>query len=272
MPAKKQITQKTNESKKNTQKVAKVSDSDNDRPIVENDSGNESDVNETKVNLVENDSGDESDVNESKVNPVENDSDESDVDDPKYNKKQVEKKVKDTHIELVTKLTEISAKKKEISKNISTHKDALNKMYKEENDLDKESVKLINLLTKTHTDEVTKAVKNKSKRSGNGGFALKPVPDILYKFIVTNCDLLLSNENYSNTLKELEYDSEKCKILGRPRVFKYLNLIFGYRGLRKGQVVTLDKQTCADFGLDVTSRVLQFHEVHTFISEFYKNA
>jgi hypothetical protein len=267
------------ESKQTKQVINKApeSDSDSDQPIVVN----ESKTSKTKKQVIKpSESDSDSDqpivVNESKTkkqdsnqSDVENDSDESDVDDPKYNKKPVEKKVKDTHSELVTKLSEISIKKKEIGKNISTHKDALNKMYKEDHDLDKESVKLINLLAKTHTDEVAKAVKNKSKRSGNGGFAVKPVPEILYNFIVSNCDLLVSNDKYSALLKELDYDSEKCRVLGRPRVFKYLNLIFGHRGLRKGQVVTLDKQTCTDLGLDVTSRTLEFHQVHTFISEFY---
>ena len=183
---------------------------------------------------------------------VNNDS-ESEEDDPKYNKKPVEKKVKETYLEITTRISTLFAKKKDHAKVISSAKDTLNKLYKEDVEIDKELYKLNTLLPKSHTDEVTLAVKNKSKRKGNGGFKPKPVPEVLLNYFVEN-----------------GLNKEECTVLDRPGVFKRLNQIFVSKGLRTGKDINLDKETCQDLKLDVTQMKIEFNGLHPFIATFYK--
>ena len=272
MPAKKQINQKLTTKdavKKPLANTNNDTDSEDNQVIVAspktngNDNGNDNKVaKKTPIKPnTDSDSDSDSNVPPPVKKPIVQESDESDSSESESESeatskadKKNKKADKESYTSLVAKLDEIYTKKKDHTKVIAQLKETLAKAYKDDIEFDKEAFKIVKLLPKAHSEEVSKSAKQKSQRKGNGGFKTQIVPDVLHKFLVDN------GEN-----------ADECKELKRPELFKKLNNIFGSRNLRNGKVVTLDKKTCSDLQLDVSERVLQFSQVHPFIAEFFNN-
>jgi len=246
-------------SKKATKKVADESDDDEvvvqqtqskskakatKKPVVEDpDSESESIEAEAQVQLEadsEEESGDES---------------EDDVDATDAKDKKKEKKQKESFENLTKRIDTHRTEMKTIDKEISELEKTLKLKEKERNEHERQLNNAIKLLSKTHSDEVTKALKERPKRKGNvnGGFNKEtPVPDVLRSFL----------------------GLADGAAMARPKVMSALNNKFTELKLKDGQNTTLDKATAKALGLGKTGegKVIKFTEFQTFLASFYPKA
>lgn len=209
----------------------------------------------TKKTVVEeSQSDDESEVDVEAVvleSDDESDSeDEAEAADSKGKKK--EKKVKETFEDLTKRIDTYRTDIKTIDKEISELEKLLKTKEKERNEHERQLNNSLKLLSKTHSDEVTKALKERPKRKGNvnGGFNKEqPVPEILRSFL----------------------GLAEGASMARPKVMSALNNKFTELKLKEGQNTTLDKATAKTLGLGKTGegKVIKFTEFQTFLASFY---
>ncbi len=190
------------------------------------------------------------------------DSDDSDSDDESESeseteakdKKTKEKKQKESFEDLTKRIDSLQETKKTVDKEISELEKQLKTKQKEYDNCERELKSALKLLSKTHNDEVTKAIKARPKRKGNvnGGFnKLETVPSVLREFL----------------------GFEKDTQMARPKLMSALNNKFNELGLKKGQDTTLDKKTAKALGLgkDGEGRVIKFTEFQSFLADFFKS-
>jgi hypothetical protein len=163
----------------------------------------------------------------------------------------IEKK-KETFSDLLTKLEDSRLSMKKKQKEINELKLQIKSKEKEYNDFERQCNSILKLLTKSHSDEVNKARKEKPKRKGNvnGGFNKEhPVPEVLISF--------------------LGLAENAC--MSRPKVMSALNNKFTQLGLKNGQNTTLDKSTVKALKLnkEEDGRVIKFTEFQSFLASFY---
>lgn len=239
-------------SKKATKKV--IEESDDEEEVVQ-----QTKVKATKkaaVTVDENsddDSEDEVVAQESEDDSEDESEEEADVSDSKGKKKG--KKQKETFEELTKRLDTHRTDMKIIDKEISELEKTLKIKEKERNEHERQLNSALKLLSKTHSDEVTKALKERPKRKGNvnGGFNKEqPVPDILRGFL----------------------GLPDGASMARPKVMSALNNKFTELKLKDGQNTTLDKPTAKALGLGKTGegKVIKFTEFQTFLASFYPKA
>jgi hypothetical protein len=179
--------------------------------------------------------------------------DEADADDSKGKKK--EKKQKESFEDLTKRIDTHRTEMKTIDKEISELEKTLKTKEKERNEHERQLNSAIKLLSKTHSDEVTKALKERPKRKGNvnGGFNKEqPVPEVLRSFL----------------------GLADGAAMARPKVMSALNNKFTELKLKDGQNTTLDKATAKALGLGKTGegKVIKFTEFQTFLASFYPKA
>ena len=169
-------------------------------------------------------------------------------------KKSKEKKSKESVKEILTQVDGYLLDIKSIDKEILEIKKLLKIKEKKRNDIERQYHSKIKPLSKLHSDEVTKARKEKTKRkvkNPTGGFnSLQPVPEILIKFLNL---------------------SEEDKCLTRPQVVSKLSNKFAQLGLKKGQNTTLNKEVVKELGLDKSyiDKVIEFGKFQTFLKGFF---
>ena len=195
-----------------------------------------------KTEVVEEDSDEE----------VDSESESSDSEDEAVEKKTKEKKTKESFEELTKKLEALRGDIKDVNKEISELEKQLKSREKVRNDYERQCNAIVKVLSKTHTDEVNKAIKSKPKRKGNvnGGFNKEqPVPEVLAKFL----------------------GLEEGASMARPKVMSALNNKFTELKLKDGQNTTLDKATAKALGLgkEGDGKVIKFTEFQSFLKTFY---
>ena len=182
----------------------------------------------------------------------ESESESDDSEDETVEKKTKEKKTKESFEELTKKLEALRSDIKDVNKEISEHEKQLKSREKVRNDYERQCNAIVKVLSKTHTDEVNKAIKSKPKRKGNvnGGFNREqPVPEVLAKFLGLSDDVNMA----------------------RPKVMSALNNKFTELKLKDGQNTTLDKATAKALGLgkEGDGKVIKFTEFQSFLKTFY---
>lgn len=162
------------------------------------------------------------------------------------------KKVKESFEELNKRIESYQIGMKSIMKEISELEKNLKTKKKEYDDCDRQLKNAIKLLSKAHTDEITKVHKEKPKRKGNanGGFN-KPtlVPETLRLFL----------------------DLDEGTMMARPKVMSAFNNKLSELGLKEGQIARLDKSTAKALGLGKAGdgKEIKFGEFQTFLASFY---
>jgi hypothetical protein len=244
-------------SKKSTKKVVEESESESEEEVVQQP---KSKAKATKkaapVEEVEesaSDSESDEEANEQADSGSDSESDEeADVADAKKKK---EKKQKETFEELTKRIDSHRTNMKNIDKEISELEKTLKTKEKERNEHERQLNNALKLLTKTHSDEVTKALKERPKRKGNvnGGFNKEqPVPEVLRTFL----------------------GLAEGATMARPKVMSALNNKFTELKLKEGQNTTLDKATAKALGLGKAGegKLIKFTEFQTFLASFYPKA
>jgi hypothetical protein len=183
---------------------------------------------------------------------VDSESDSSGSEDEAVEKKTKEKKTKESFEELTKKLEALRSDIKDVNKEISELEKQLKSREKVRNDYERQCNAIVKVLSKTHTDEVNKAIKSKPKRKGNvnGGFNKEqPVPEVLAKFL----------------------GLDEGASMARPKVMSALNNKFTELKLKDGQNTTLDKATAKALGLgkEGDGKVIKFTEFQSFLKTFY---
>ena len=176
----------------------------------------------------------------------------SESEDEAVEKKTKEKKTKESFEELTKKLEGLRSDIKDVNKEISELEKQLKSREKVRNDYERQCNAIVKVLSKTHTDEVNKAIKSKPKRKGNvnGGFNKEqPVPEVLARFL----------------------GLEEGASMARPKVMSALNNKFTELKLKDGQNTTLDKATAKALGLgkEGDGKVIKFTEFQSFLKTFY---
>jgi len=241
-------------SKKATRKVAEESDSEEE--VVQQ---TKSKAKATKKAAVVEEPESESEEVEAQVeSESEDESDdeseeEADAADTKGKKK--EKKQKESFDDLTKRIDTHRTEMKNIDKEISELEKTLKSKEKERNEHERQLNNALKLLSKTHSDEVTKALKERPKRKGNvnGGFNKEqPVPEVLRSFL----------------------GLAEGAAMARPKVMSALNNKFTELKLKDGQNTTLDKATAKALGLGKAGegKVIKFTEFQTFLASFYPKA
>jgi hypothetical protein len=202
---------------------------------------------ETKKAQVVDENSDEDEEDEEEAG---SESDESE--DDATEKKTKEKKTKESFEELTKKLEGLRVDIKEVNKEISELEKQLKTKEKVRNDYERQCNAIVKVLSKTHNDEVNKAIKAKPKRKGNvnGGFNREqPVPEVLAKFL----------------------GLDDGASMARPKVMSALNNKFTELKLKEGQNTTLDKATAKALGLgkEGEGKVIKFTEFQSFLKTFY---
>ena len=168
-------------------------------------------------------------------------------------KKQIkEKKAKKSFTELANDFEKISADIKTTEAEISEIEKSLKAKEKSRNDLERQRNKVYAQMGASHDAEVKKAMKEKPKRKGNkdGGFNKEqPVPPTLIKFL----------------------GLEEGVKMSRPKVMSLLNSSFISKGIKQGQITTLDPATAKALGKE-KGRVIEFTAFQSFLKEFYQEA
>jgi hypothetical protein len=191
------------------------------------------------------------DDNTDKIEGEESDNEsEQSTEDQNHDKKK-DKKHKES-FESLTKRIDISRNNiKLINKEINELEKILKLKHKERNDYVRQLNNTLKLIGKTHSDEVTKARKEKRKRKGNinGGFNKEqPVPENLRNFLGLSEDAAIP----------------------RPKVMHELHVKFKELGLKDGQIITINKATCEALNLKYSEgKVIKFTEFQTFLASFY---
>ncbi len=241
-------------SKKATKKVAEESDSEEE--VVQQTQTKSKAKATKKAAPVEEPESDESEDEVEAQGDSEDESEseeEADAADAKGKKK--EKKQKETFEELTARIDTHRTGMKNIDKEISELEKTLKSKEKERNEHERQLNSALKLLSKTHSDEVTKALKERPKRKGNvnGGFNKEqPVPEVLRTFL----------------------GLAEGATMARPKVMSALNNKFTELKLKDGQNTTLDKTTAKALGLGKTGegKVIKFTEFQTFLASFYPKA
>ena len=235
-----EVVQETKSSKPVTTSKAKTT-----KKAVTNSSAivNESDDDEVNDVNVEADEDDEEDVEDADDASDE----ENDTKDKKKNKK-----TKESFDSLTKSIDSERNAIKVINKEIGELEKTLKIKIKERNDHERQLNNTLKLLGKTHSEEVTKALKERPKRKGNvnGGFNKEhPVPEILRTFLGLP-------ENAA---------------MARPKVMSALNNKFTELNLKEGQNTTIDKATAKALNLGKAGegKVIKFTEFQTFLASFY---
>jgi hypothetical protein len=192
------------------------------------------------------DDSDENSVSEELVADVPSESETEEETDKKA------KKNKDSFDELSKRLDSLGTDIKTIDKEITELTKELKTKEKTRNDYERQRNNILKVLSKTHSDEVNRALKTKPKRKGNvnGGFNREqPVPPILASFLGLG----------------------ESATMSRPKVMSALNNKFNGLKLKEGQNTTLDKATAKALGLGKTGegRVIKFTEFQSFLASFY---
>jgi hypothetical protein len=244
-------------SKKATKKVAEESDDDE---VVVQQTQSKSKVKATKKAAVEEPESESEEVEvqaEAEVDSEDESDDESEdgVDAADSKEKKKEKKQKESFEDLTKRIDTHRTEMKTIDKEISELEKTLKTKEKERNEHERQLNNAIKLLSKTHSDEVTKALKERPKRKGNvnGGFNKEqPVPEVLRSFL----------------------GLADGAAMARPKVMSALNNKFTELKLKDGQNTTLDKPTAKALGLGKTGegKVIKFTEFQTFLASFYPKA
>ena len=198
-----------------------------------------------KVEDVSDDS-DENSVTEEQVADEESESETEEEMDKKA------KKNKESFEELSKKLDSLGTDIKTIDKEITELTKELKTKEKTRNDYERQRNNILKVLSKTHSDEVNRALKTKPKRKGNvnGGFNREqPVPPILANFL----------------------GLAEGAAMSRPKVMSALNNKFNELKLKEGQNTTLDKAAAKALGLGKAGegRVIKFTEFQSFLASFY---
>ena len=238
-----------------TKATKKVVDESDDEELVQETKSN---TKGTKKALVEDNQSDD-EVEADAVAPdgsddesVDESEDETEAIDSKDKRK--EKKVKETFEDLTKRIDVHRTDIKTIDKEISELEKSLKAKEKERNEHERQLNNALKLLSKTHSDEVTKALKERPKRKGNvnGGFNKEqPVPEVLRSFL----------------------GLQEGVSMARPKVMSALNNKFTELKLKEGQNTTLDKPTAKALGLGKSGegKVIKFTEFQTFLASFYPN-
>ena len=253
MPSKNNKVNNTSKAEETTKTKAtkKVVDESDDEDSVQE---TKSKTKTSKKAVVEYNQSDDESINVAAVasddESVDESEDETEAIDLKDKKK--EKKVKETFEDLTKRIDIHRTDIKTIDKEISELEKSLKSKEKERNEHERQLNNSLKLLSKTHSDEVTKALKERPKRKGNvnGGFNKEqPVPEVLRTFLGLQ-------ENVS---------------MARPKVMSALNNKFTELKLKEGQNTTLDKSTAKALGLGKTGegKVIKFTEFQTFLASFY---
>ena len=195
-----------------------------------------------KTEVVEEDSDEE----------VDSESESSDSEDEAVEKKTKEKKTKESFEELTKKLEALRGDIKDVNKEISELEKQLKSREKVRNDYERQCNAIVKVLSKTHTDEVNKAIKSKPKRKGNvnGGFNKEqPVPEVLAKFL------------------GLEEGTE----MTRPKVYSAFSNKCKEMGLKDGKNTTLNEEAVRLLGLPKSDvgKVIPFTGGQSFLSTLY---
>lgn len=193
----------------------------------------------------------DSDEDVTKELEVSSDEEDNNSDDEKKRKPN-EKKAKKTFKELSEKLESLYSNIKEVEKEVRDLEKQTDIKGKQRRDFERQVMSIMNILLKTHTDEVARATKSKPKRKNNpnSGFNKEhPVPEILRDF--------------------LGIDESVC--LPRPKVMSLLNNKFSVLGLKNGQVTTLNEETAKALGLgkEGKGKEIKFTEFQSFLATFY---
>jgi predicted RNase H-like nuclease (RuvC/YqgF family) len=243
-------------SKKATKKVAEESDDDDEIVVQQTQSPSKSKAKVTKKALVEESESEEVEVQaEAESEDESDDESEDEVDAADSKEKKKEKKQKESFEDLTKRIDTHRTEMKTIDKEISELEKTLKTKEKERNEHERQLNNAIKLLSKTHSDEVTKALKERPKRKGNvnGGFNKEqPVPEVLRSFL----------------------GLADGAAMARPKVMSALNNKFTELKLKDGQNTTLDKPTAKALGLGKTGegKVIKFTEFQTFLASFYPKA
>ncbi len=245
-------------SKKATKKVAEESDSEEE--VVQQTQTKSKAKATKKAAVVEESDSEEVEVQaeaeveaESEDESDDESEEEADAADAKGKKK--EKKQKESFEDLTKRIDTHRTEMKNIDKEISELEKTLKTKEKERNEHERQLNSALKLLSKTHSDEVTKALKERPKRKGNvnGGFNKEqPVPEVLRSFL----------------------GLAEGAAMARPKVMSALNNKFTELKLKDGQNTTLDKATAKALGLGKTGegKVIKFTEFQTFLASFYPKA
>lgn len=180
------------------------------------------------------------------------DESEEEVDAADSKGKKKEKRQKESFEDLTRRIDTHRTEMKTIDKEISELEKTLKTKEKERNEHERQLNNAIKLLSKTHSDEVTKALKERPKRKGNvnGGFNKEQlVPEVLRTFL----------------------GLPDGTSMARPKVMSALNNKFTELKLKEGQNTTLDKTTAKSLGLGKSGegKVIKFTEFQTFLASFY---
>jgi DNA repair exonuclease SbcCD ATPase subunit len=263
MPSKnnkvKETVKSEDTTKKATKKVAEESDSEEE---VVQQTQSKSKAKATKKAVVEESDSEEVEVQaeveaeveaESEDESEDESEEEADASDAKGKKK--EKKQKESFEDLTKRIDTHRTEMKNIDKEISELEKTLKTKEKERNEHERQLNSALKLLSKTHSDEVTKALKERPKRKGNvnGGFNKEqPVPEVLRGFL----------------------GLAEGATMARPKVMSALNNKFTELKLKDGQNTTLDKATAKALGLGKAGegKVIKFTEFQTFLASFYPKA
>lgn len=204
------------------------------------------------TDIIEDETEELENENESDDDTIQDDESDEDITDSKSKRK--EKKQKESFGELTKRIDIYRNEIKIIDKEINDLEKNIKSKEKVRTDNERQLNNALKLLSKTHSDEVTKAIKERPKRKGNvnGGFNKEqPVPNILCSFLG-----LPVGTN-----------------MARPKVMSALNNKFNELKLKNGQITVLDKETAKELGLGKAGdgKVIKFTEFQTFLATFYPN-
>jgi len=223
------------------------------KKIVQKIINNDSDCSDNESDAVSNESEQETQqINKKVVDDSDNSNSEIESDYDDKEKKVKEKKQKESFEQLTKKLETLRSDIKDINKDINDLEKQLKNKEKIRNDFERQVNNIVKILSKTHIDEINKALKSKPKRKGNinGGFNKEqPVPEILRKFI----------------------GLPEGAAMPRPKVMSALNNKFCELKLKNGQITKLDKDTAKSLGLgkEGDGKEIKFTEFQSFLASFY---
>jgi hypothetical protein len=220
---------------------------DDDNSIIELSDDSDSDSSD--------DSDSDSDSSDSELDSVDSESvtmnatDAKTAADTEDVKEKQPKKEKPTFKQVLDELERLQAEEKKILVELSNLNKQVKALELQKASNDRLVNKQVALLPKAYEDGITKARKEKKKRTNNARSGIlkeAPIPELLIKFL----------------------DLKEGTLLARPAVASRLNNKFKDLGLKKGQDTILDKKTAKMFGLE-EGHVIRFTQVQTFLKEIY---
>jgi hypothetical protein len=219
------------------------------------DESEDENVNIESDNESEQQESDNESVSDNEVQDLDESDDEKSNNKKKEKKENNDKKQKESFDIVAKRIETCFLNIKSLDKDILDLEKTLKHKEKDRQEHYKQISSLVKLLNKSHTEEISKKQKIKTKRTGNanGGFNREhPVPEILRKFL------------------ELPEDA----MSSRPQVMSKLNNKFNSLGLKQGQITTLDQKTSRALKLskEWTGKEIKFGEFQTFLATFYPKA